>query len=147
MGRFFKDTDYAFQVKSEILRLLDGSTPELASSIKLLRAEQAAISQMKNRLAGRFNTDLIFSDSLIEPDTRESYIIMIGIDITLYHLYSQTGSKDVPEHRSSRYQDAIDWLKDVGNGNSFANLPSALTDTYQGEIRLWSDSKPENHNW
>jgi len=58
-----------------------------------------------------------------EADKRDQWIVTITIDITLYHLYSQTGMKDIPEHRQQRYQDAIDWLKDVGNGITLADLP------------------------
>ena len=146
MGRFLKDTDY-FQIKPEILKLLDGSTAELASSIKLLRAEQAAIDQIKNRLSGRFDVAKILGDADDSNDERDNFIVMLAVDLTLYHLYSQTGSKDVPEHRSSRYEDAITWLRDASKGDIPTNLPSALSDTNQGDIRLWSGSAPENHDW
>lgn len=146
MSRFLKDTDYNFQVKNEILKLLDGSTAELASSVKLLSAENAAIAQMKNRLSGRFATDIIFAGAA-DPDPRDSFIIMIAVDITLYHLYSQTGNKDVPKHRADRYQDAIDFLKDASNGTIATNLPSALTDTNQGDLRMWSQYEADDHNY
>lgn len=146
MGRFLKDSDY-FLIKNEILKLLDGSTAALGSSIKLLRAEETAIAQIKNRLAGRFDVAKIFAQNIGDPDTRDAFIVMITIDITLYHLYAQTGSKDVPEHRAARYQDVMDWLKDASNGSTPTNLPSALTDDNQGEFRIWSASKPENHDY
>lgn len=143
MSRFLKDTDYNFQIKSEILRLLDGSTSDLSSNLKLLAAENAAIAQMKNRLSGRFATGEIFDGS----ENRDSFIIMITVDITLYHLYSQTGHKDVPEHRANRYQDAIDFLKDASNGTIATNLPTALSDTNQGETRMWSQYEADDHNY
>lgn len=145
MARFLKDSDY-FQIKSEILKLLDGSTPTLSNNYKLLQAEAAAIAQIRNRLSGRFDCDAIFAPATNDEDTRDSFIIMVTIDMTLYHLYSQTGSKDVPEHRVQRYQDALDWLKDASKGEISTNLPGEITDDNPGEIRIWS-KKPENHEW
>lgn len=146
MARFLKDTDY-FQIKTEILKLLDGSTAELSQNIKLLKAENAAIEQIRNRLSNRFDCDSIFTPSNFDPDTRDAFVVMIAVDITLYHLYSQTGSRDVPEHRKERYQDAIDFLKDASRGDIPTNLPTILSDENQGEVRIWSASKPENHDW
>ena len=145
MARFLKDADY-FQVKTEILKLLDGSTSELGSNYKLLKAENAAIAQIRNRLSGRFDCDAIFTPSTEETDNRDSFIIMITVDITLYHLYSQTGHKDVPTHRENRYTDALEWLKDASRGDIPTNLPSILTDENPGDIRIWSDRK-EDHSW
>lgn len=146
MARFLKDTDY-FQIKTEILKLLDGSTAELSQNIKLLKAENAAIEQIRNRLSNRFDCDLIFTPSTSDTDTRDAFVVMIAVDMTLYHLYSQTGSRDVPEHRKERYQDAIDFLKDASRGDIPTNLPTILSDENQGEVRIWSASKPENHDW
>jgi len=145
MARFLKDSDY-FLIKTEILKLLDGSTAELNQSIKLLRAEDTAVAQIKNRLAGRYDMTAIFGATQ-DPDGRDAFIVMIVMDITLYHLYAQTGSKDVPSHRDQRYQDAIEWLRDAGMGKTATNLPTALSDDNQGDFRIWSASEPENHEY
>lgn len=146
MARFLKDEDY-FQIKSEILKLLDGSTPTLAQNYKLLRAENAAIKQIRNRLSNRFDCDLIFTPMEGEVDGRDGFIVMIAVDMTLYHLYSQTGSKDIPDHRKERYQDALDFLKDASTGAIPTDLPSGLTDENESDIRMWSASPPENHDY
>lgn len=146
MGRFLKDTDY-FQVKQEILKLLDGSTAELSSNYKLLQAENAAIAQIKKRLSGRVDLEKVLAPNTTGPDLRDSFMVMTTVDITLYHLYSQTGNKDVPVHRKERYQDAVDFLKDAGSGEIPTDLPSALTDTNQGDVRMWSSQAPENHEY
>lgn len=146
MARFLKDEDY-FQIKGEILKLLDGSTAELAGNYKLLKAENAAIKQIRNRLSNRFDCDLIFTPFTDEPDTRDAFIVMMAVDMTLYHLYSQTGNRDVPEHRKERYQDALDFLKDASLGEIPTDLPSILSDENQGDVRMWSAKEPENHDW
>jgi hypothetical protein len=154
MARFLKEQDYSMQVKTEIIKLLTEPT-EWFNSTKLVRAEKTAISQIRNRIAKRYNCDIVFApiatsiQSASDDDTRDQFIITLVVDLALYHLYSQTGSKDVPEHRSTRYQDAIDWLKDVGNGETTADLPE-LIDTNTGEAYTdfkLSSRTPEDHKW
>lgn len=147
MARFLEQVDYESQIKPEIIKLLTDPT-DWFNSAKLIRAEQKAIAQIRNRIGKRYDCDAIFLPAG-EPDTRDQWVVTVTVDITLYHLYSQTGSKDVPEHRSTRYQDAIDWLKDVGNGETTADLPE-VTDSDTGEA--YSEFKlnsraPENHKW
>lgn len=146
MARFITEADYAMQIKQEIIRLLTSPT-EWYISAKLVRAEQTAIAQIKNRIGKRYDCAAIFS-AAAEPDVRDQWIVTITIDMALYHLYSQTGMKDLPEHRAQRYQDAIDWLKDVGNGTTTADLPvvvDAAGDEYS-EVRIWG-REPINHKF
>ncbi|MTK53285.1 phage protein Gp36 family protein [Paludibacter sp.] len=156
MARFILQSDYAMQIRTEILRLLTAQT-DFYQNAKLVRAENTAIAQIKNRIGARYDCATIFQP-LLSPaenggeqiDTRDQWIVTITIDITLYHLYSQTGSKDVPEHRSQRYQDAIDWLKDVGNGDTPCDLPAIIdpdTEEAVSDVRIWSQNAPNNHKW
>lgn len=154
MSRFIQEGDYAMQIKNEIIRLLSSPT-DWFSSPKLVRAEQTAIQQIRHRIGRRYDCDLIFQPLLppgegngTQLDSRDQWIVTITIDIALYHLYSQTGMKDIPEHRQQRYQDVLDWLKDVGNGTTLAELPELVDDegeTYS-EFRL-NSRPPENHKW
>ncbi len=124
------------QIKQEIIKLLTGA--EWFNSAKLVRAENTAIAQIKNRIAKRYDASQIFIEPS-DPDLRDQWIVTITIDIALYHLYSQTGARDIPEHRANRYQDAIDWLKDIGNGSTTANLPPLLDGDGEetSDVRIW----------
>jgi len=150
MARFIEQLDYAMQVKSEIIKLLTSNDEEWFNSAGLIRAENTAISQIKNRIGKRYDCAQVFAPAESDTiDNRDQWMVTITIDISLYHLYSKSGSKDVPQHRQDRYQDAIDWLKDVGNGETMADLPTKLyTDTGEEytEFRL-SSRTPENHKW
>lgn len=155
MVRFIKHTDYTMQIKQEIIKLLTSNNDDWFNSAHLIRAENTAIAQIKNRIGKRYDCNLIFQP-LLPPasdgehiDTRDQWIVTITIDIALYHLYSKTGSKDVPQHRSDRYQDAIDWLKDVGNGETTADLPQII-DSETGKAYtefILSSRKPQNHKY
>lgn len=161
MARFILEADYGMSIKAEIIKILTSNSDQWFNSAKLIRAEQTAISQIKNRIGKRYDCSLIFAPlqpvAVVEEgeepgeqiDSRDQWIVTITIDIALYHLYSQTGSKDVPEHRSLRYQDAVDWLKDVGNGTTTADLPMIIDETTgveYSEFRMNSRT-PENHKW
>jgi Protein of unknown function (DUF1320) len=154
--RFITEPDYAMQVKSEVIKILTSPTDWYLSA-KLIRAEQTAIAQIKNRIGKRYDCALIFAPLLPpaegenqgeQSDTRDAWIVTITIDIALYHLYSQTGMKDIPEHRAHRYQDATDWLKDVGNGLTAADLPTVADSDGVAycDARIWGNV-PEIHKW
>jgi phage gp36-like protein len=150
MARFIQESDYAMQIRQEIIRLLTSPT-EWFTSIKLIRAEQTAVKQIRHRIGRRYNCGLVFAPAseIAGYDTRDEFIVTITIDIALYHLYSQTGMKDIPEHRQQRYQDALDWLRDVGNGDTLAELPE-MTDGTTGEGYsefMFQSRTPENHKW
>lgn len=134
------------QVRQEVIRLL--TAQDFYQSAKLVRAEQTAIAQIRNRIGKRYDCGVIFSPPQGQGDTRDQWIVTITIDIALYHLYSQTGMKDVPEHRANRYQDAIDWLKDVGNGDTPTELPPLIDAAGNEYSEVIINSRPqENQRW
>lgn len=152
MSRFLKDDDYQVLIRTEIKNIL----LENYSAAKLLGAEQMAIAQIKNYLAGRYDAAAIFAP-LPEPaegepviDTRNSFIVMTTIDCALYHLYSSLAPNKIPEHRSQRYNDALEWLKMVAKGEASADLP-LIVDSETGEakagIRIASKYQPNNNRW
>lgn len=155
MSRFIKYTDYDVLIRTETKGIL----LENYSEMKLHSAEEMAISQIKNYLAGRYDVSLIFTP-LPEPavgdnpgeqiDTRNAFIVMITIDCALYHLYCSIAPNKIPEHRSNRYQDALEWLKMMAEGKGSADLP-LLTNETTGEVvtsfRLSSNNKQTNNKW
>ena len=151
MSRFIKDTDYAVLIRNEIKNIL----LENYSETKLLSAEQMAIAQIKNYLAGRYDVGLIFTadntpvDDL-NQDSRDAFIVMNTIDCALYHLYCSIAPNKIPEHRSNRYQDALEWLKMIAEGKVNADLP-LIKDETTGEakdsFRLTSRNTFSNNKW
>lgn len=132
MSRFLNDTDYAVLIRTEIKNIL----LENYTENKLLSAEQMAIAQIKNYLAGRYDVALIFTaleDGATE-DTRNAFIVMNTIDCALYHLYCSIAPNKIPEHRSNRYQDALEWLKLIAEGKAYADLP-LIKDESTGEVK------------
>ncbi len=143
---FIIDTDYDMQVRQEILTLLDTSDDSHA----LKRATDTAISQVKKYLAVNFDIDAIFIDAPEdgEDDERDPFVVTVVIDLLLYHLYSKCPTSKLPEHRSLRYQDAINWLRDTGLGQLKSDLPRVTDDKGENlsDVRIWS-KRPSNHKW
>jgi hypothetical protein len=58
-----------------------------------------------------------------KADNRSQQMVMMMVDITLYHLHSRISPRNVPDVRVKRYDEAVNWLKAAGQGKITANLP------------------------
>lgn len=141
MARFLKLTDYDDQIREEIRDLLD-NTPD---SRILIQAEDKAVAQMRGWLSSRYDCNSIFSPES-ESGGRNEFIVMIAIDITLYHLWSKERGK-IPQIRNDRYQDALDWLKKAGAGELVSDLPTKPQNEVTGGIQIYSIHNANNHKY
>jgi phage gp36-like protein len=137
---FITDDDYTVQAKQEVLTLLDPTEQRSA----LRQAEKYAIAEITKRIGGRYNMSDVFSKT---DDERDMYIVMIVIDIALYHLYSQKAPRNTPKYRDTRYHDALDWLISVGSGETPTDLPTFPEEIYKGEVRIFSLYKPNDNKY
>ena len=128
---FISESDYDVQARQEILSLLDTSD----GNANLGVAERMAVDQIKQYIGGRYDCEAIFSAT---GDNRDMFIVMITIDIALYHLWSKRAPRKSPELRAQRYQDALDWLKCVGDGTMKSNLPQLDVDNFKSDISIVS---------
>lgn len=143
--RFIKELDYSMQIKTEIIKLLTSNNEDWYLAPNLIRAEQTAIRQITNWIGQRYDCSAIFDGN---NTNRDEYIITITIDVALYHLYSQTGNKDIPEHRQQRYQDVLDWIKAVSSGSILADLPTVEDDgTGTASDFMFQSRTPQNHKY
>lgn len=139
---FIEESDYSVVIRTEIKEiLLENYTDET-----LEKAEKTGISQVKKRLAGKYDVEEIFSKT---GDDRDSYIVMIVIDCILYHLYTATVPKKMPTIREERYQDALDWLKSVAKGEETTDLPKIKDESGNDMlgIKLASKYSASNQRW
>ena len=137
---FITDNDYDVQTQEDVRKLLDNSPDKR----RLRQAEKYAIGEINKRLAGRYDMANVFNKT---GDARDWYIVMITIDIAIYHLYSQKAPRKIPEYRQIRYDTAIEWLRDVGNGTNPTDLPPIPAEEYKGQVRVWSLHKPNNNKY
>ena len=124
---FITDNDFEVQVRNEILTLLDGSDDKTAVEL----ATRMATDQITQYIGGKYDCKTIFA---AQGDQRDHFIVMITIDILLYHLWAKRAPRKIPEYRVTRYQDALDW-------------PQLPDDEYEGRIAIKSKYKPQNHKY
>ncbi|MBR6176277.1 MAG: DUF1320 family protein [Bacteroidales bacterium] len=137
---FITDNDFEVQVRQEILSLLDGSDEKTAVAL----AARMATDQIRQYIGGRYDCDTIFA---AEGENRDHFIVMITIDILLYHLWAKRAPRKIPEYRATRYQDALDWLKAVGSGEMDSALPQLPPDEYSGNVWIKSKYKPNDNKF
>jgi len=145
---FLKNEDYNVLIRTEIKNILldkSGADSQFIQS-KLLGAEQMAIAQIKNYLSGFYDVEKIFTQ---KDDQRNAFIVMICLDCTLYHLYSSLSPNKIPVHRSERYADALDWLKNISKGTASADLPQKMNDNGQANssIKIASNYKTQKNKY
>lgn len=133
--KFLIDNDFPFKIRQEIKNIIAGDTPALT----LETAENVAISQIKKYLGGRYDMELVFSQT---GTNRDAYIINVVLVILVYLLYTgSTGMKDIPTTRKEEYGDIMEWLTNVGSGKIPSDLPSLITDEVPGDVRLNSQEQ------
>jgi phage gp36-like protein len=137
---FITDEDYTVQTKSEILNLLD----DTEEKTDLRKAERMAIDEIKSYISGRYNVAAIFG---AEGEQRDMFLVMIVLDIALYHLWSGRSPRNMPTHRKTRYDDAMAWLVDVGQGDIKTDLPALEGDNFNSEIRIYSKYSPNQNKF
>jgi phage gp36-like protein len=147
---FLDKSDYSVLIRNEILEVLEESEGyDIGEDTKLIKAENMAIAQLKNYLKSHYDLGKVFVNYNEANDTRNAHIVMITIDCALYHLYSSVAPNLMPENRANRYQDALDWLKDIRRGNTTADLPLLTDDNGEErfDFRISSAYKNENNRW
>ena len=158
--RFLNDNDYTALIRYEIKDILlqdnkyielPEDEREIYAKKKQWKAEDMAISQLKNYLFGRYDTDIIFAAVAPDqnPDLRNVHIVMSTIDCALYHLYSSLAPNKIPQHRADRYQDVLNWLKDVYKGDAPADLPIKKDEQGNSDtgIKITSEYPNEDNRW
>jgi phage gp36-like protein len=105
MSKFITPEDYDASIHKEIL---DRLTHDDEAVVEI--CEDRAISEMRCYLAERYDVDTIFS---AEGDERNQLVLMMAIDIALYHLHSMHNPQNMSQIRVDRYERAVEWLKQV----------------------------------
>lgn len=115
---FLTDVDYKTRIKDNILADIINNDTSIQAE-----AELTAQAEMESYLNMRFDVAAIFS----QTDTARNHnLVMIMVDIVIYHIYSRIASNQIPEHRQNRYDDAKRWLEWVSQGKLSPDLPKVL---------------------
>lgn len=121
MSQFITVNDYDATIHREILdALLRHESPQSDESIVEI-CEDRAIAEMRGYLNKFYDTDAIFS---ARGDERNQLVLMMAVDIAVYHIFCQHNPYKMSQIRKDRYDRAIEWLKAVAAGNiTIADAP------------------------
>lgn len=109
MSAFITETDYDSTIHSEILDSLTRG-----DSTVVEQCENDAIAEMKGYLSARYDVEAIFSKTGSE---RNALVLMYAKDIAVYHMFCVHNPYKISKVRQDRYDRAMEWLKQVAQGN------------------------------
>lgn len=109
MSQFINITDYDASIHKEILdSLVRGDATDDTAVVEV--CEDRAISEMRSYMNKKYDCDNIFS---ARSNERHPLVLMMAIDITVYHLWTMHNPYKMSNTRKDRYDRAIEWLKGV----------------------------------
>jgi len=134
MSQFIQETDYDASIHREILDALLRHDSDVADSAIVEICEDRAIEEMRGYLDKFYDTEAIFSATGAD---RNQLVLMMAIDITVYHIYCQHNPYKISQVRKDRYDRAVEWLKAVAAGKiTIANAPR-LPEEAAAEASPW----------
>ena len=136
MGNFITKDDYSASIHAEIL---DAVTRSDDAIIEV--CEDRAIAEMKGYLVGRYDAEAAFAATGTD---RHQLLLMMAIDIAVYHLFCIHNPRNMQKVREERYKRAVEWLRSVQRGDVVVNglpLASAEVRSQNADIILTSNPK------
>jgi phage gp36-like protein len=139
MSRFIELTDYDASIHREILASL---TREDEAIVEI--CEGRAVAQMRGYLSRRYDTEAIFS---AKGDERHPLVLMMALDIAIYHIFSIHNPANLKPMRKDRYDRAMEWLRQVaGEEISIDGAPLLPTAERAAKAAFLTASNPRRVN-
>lgn len=139
MSQFVNIEDYDASVHREILDALvrdDQSLVEIC--------EDRAIAEMRCYLSKRYDCDAIFSAS---GEDRNQLILMMVIDIAVYHIFCIHNPQKLSQIRKNRYERAVEWMRAVADEEiSIEGVPMLPEDERASKASLMFKSNRKRVN-
>ena len=134
MSQFITPEDYDASIHREILDALLRHDSDVSDSAIVEICEDRAIEGMRCYLSKYYDCDAIFSAT---GSDRNPLILMMAVDIAVYHIFCQHNPYKMSEIRKERYNRAVEWLKAVAAANI----------TIDGAPRLPEEELHANSPW
>lgn len=139
MANFIDISDYDASIHREILDALvrdDESLVEIC--------EDRAIAEMKSYLSHRYDIKAVFE---ARDKERNELVLMMAIDIAVYHIFSIHNPAKIAQIRKDRYERAKEWLVAIANEQvSISDAPLLPAGDRVGRSQFMISSNPKRHN-
>ncbi|MGM9774905.1 MAG: phage protein Gp36 family protein [Candidatus Egerieousia sp.] len=113
MNNFITLEDYDASIHRDILDSLLRQDADYDAAIIEI-CEDRAISYMRSFLAKFYDCEKIFN---ARGEDRHPVVLMMAIDIAVYHLFCLHNPYKMSQIRKDRYDRAVEWLKAVAKGD------------------------------
>ena len=121
MSQFITLEDYDASIHREILDALLRHESDMEDSAIIEICEDRTIEEMRCYLNKFYDCDAIFGARGAE---RNQLVLMMALDIAIYHIFCQHNPYKMSEVRKNRYERAVEWLKAVAAGKiTIADAP------------------------
>jgi hypothetical protein len=137
MSSFVEKADYGQAIRDGVL---DDVTE--AEDGLLDVTEKRAIDLAAGYLKVRYDTDAIFAAT---GDDRHDQLLGVIIDLSLYYLHKRLNPRKIPAHRKDSYEEAMNWLMMVRDGDLLPDLPVPAEEDQEDIVLFQSNPKRENH--
>lgn len=140
MSKFIELTDYDASMHRDIL---EATTRKDDAIVEI--CEDRAVEEMRCYLSKRYDCDRIFTQT---GDGRSQLVLMMAIDIAIYHIVSIHNPQSIKGIRKERYERAVEWLKAVAAKEiSVDGLPLLPEETRaaKSNFLIKSNRKRVNH--
>lgn len=139
MSQFVNIEDYDASVHREILDALVRDDQSLVEICK-----DRAIAEMRCYLSKRYDCDAIFSAS---GEDRNQLILMMVIDIAVYHIFCIHNPQKLSQIRKDRYERAVEWMRAVADEEiSIEGVPMLPEDERASKASLMFKSNRKRVN-
>lgn len=140
MANFITTEDYNASIHQEILDAVIRSDSTIIEVV-----EDRAIAEMRGYMSRRYDCDKVFS---AEGKERNELVLMMAIDIAIYHLFCIHNPRTMSEIRVERYERAIKWLEGIRKGDitvdGLPEVESEVMDT-ASQFQIRSNRKRNNN--
>lgn len=140
MSTFINPEDYDASIHREILDALVRSDEAVVEI-----CEDRAVSEMRGYLSARYDVDALFA---AQGADRHPLVLMMAIDIAVYHLFCIHNPQKMSQIRMDRYDRAVEWLKQVSRRQVTIDGAPLLPDDTLKQQSPWlmrSNPKRTNH--
>lgn len=139
MTNFIDISDYDASIHREIL---DSLVRDDQTIVEI--CEERAIAEMKSYLARRYDVKAIFEARGTE---RNQLVLMMAIDIAVYHIFSIHNPAKIAQIRKDRYERAKEWIIAVADEKiSISDAPLLPGEDRAGNYQFTFSSNPKRHN-
>lgn len=139
MSRFIELSDYDATIFRDILDTLVREDETLVEI-----CEDRAIEEMRCYLSRRYDCNAIFNAS---GNARNQLILMMAIDIAVYHIFCIHNPQKLSDVRRERYERAVEWLKAVADEKiSVSGAPLLPEEQRNANAAFRITSNPKRHN-